>query len=142
MNTYEHFGDASPNGEPSSPWPCSMRPDGENWDYLVRSLSVLENDAAEEVVKALRTVRVATDDPMAIRQLILLGIRAAENDGSFENVEKLLEHWTGLTRPEQAGKQTWLLGNVGMQKPTPIAHRRLGLKRMSHAGTLTSWSDT
>ena len=82
----------------------SVHPDGENWDYLVRSLSVLEDDAAEEVVKALQTVRVATDDPMAIRQLILLGVRASENGGSFENAEKLLEHWTGLTRPESGGK--------------------------------------
>ena len=78
----------------------SLKPDGENWDYLVRSLNVLEGDAAEEVVKALRTVRVATDDPMAIRQLILLGVRANESGASFESTEKLLEHWTGMTRPE------------------------------------------
>jgi len=82
----------------------SLKPDGENWDYLVRSLNILEDDAADEVVKALRTVRVATDDPMAIRQLILLGVRASENGVSFENVEKLLEHWTGMTRPEGNAK--------------------------------------
>jgi putative heme-binding domain-containing protein len=80
----------------------SVQPDGENWDYLVRSLNILEDQAADEVVKALRKVRVATDDPMALRQLILLGRRAEKANASFENVEKLLEHWTGMTRPEQA----------------------------------------
>jgi putative heme-binding domain-containing protein len=82
----------------------SVHPDGENWDYLVRSLNILEDAAAEEVVKALRTVQVATDDPMAIRQLILLGLRAQQQGDSFEDVEKLLEHWTGMTRPEGGSK--------------------------------------
>lgn len=80
----------------------AQKPDGENWDYLVRSLNVLENQSADEVVKALKTVRVATDDPMAIRQLILLGLRAQDEGNSFENVEQLLEHWTGMQRPEKS----------------------------------------
>ncbi len=80
----------------------AQNPEGENWDYLVRSLSVVEDQAADEVVKALQTVAVATDDPMAIRQLILLGVRAEEHERSFENVESLLEHWTGMQRPEKA----------------------------------------
>lgn len=82
----------------------AQNPDGENWDYLVRSLNVLEDQAADEVVKALKTVRVATDDPMAIRQLILLGLRSEKQDGDFENVERLLEHWTGMQRPEKAAQ--------------------------------------
>ncbi|WP_146461576.1 DUF7133 domain-containing protein [Rubripirellula tenax] len=77
----------------------AQRPQGENWDYLVRSLNVLEDETAEEVVKALQTVSVATDDPMALRQLILLGLRAEADGGDFENVERLLEHWTGMQRP-------------------------------------------
>jgi putative heme-binding domain-containing protein len=80
----------------------AQHPEGDNWDYLVRSLNVLESDAADEVVKALQRVRVATDDPMAIRQLILLGRRAEESGASFENVEQLLEHWTGMQRPEKS----------------------------------------
>ncbi len=65
----------------------AQNPDGENWDYLVRSLSVLDDQSADDIVKALRSVRVATDDPMAIRQLVLLGLRADESGNSFENVE-------------------------------------------------------
>ncbi len=78
----------------------SVQPEGDNWDYLVRSLNILDDQAAEEVVKALRNVRVATDDPMALRQLILLGCRAEKSGDEFENVEQLLEHWTGMQRPE------------------------------------------
>ena len=41
----------------------SLHPDGENWDYLVRSLNILESAAAGDVMSQLATVRVATDDP-------------------------------------------------------------------------------
>lgn len=80
----------------------AQKPDGENWDYLVRSLNILEDRTADDVVNALQTVRVATDDPMALRQLILLGLRAEAKGNPFENVEGLLEHWTGMQRPEKA----------------------------------------
>ncbi len=65
--------------------------------------------------KALKTVRVATDDPMAIRQLILLGVRAEKKDNSFENVEGLLEHWTGMQRPEKAATIDAALAKVVRQ---------------------------
>ena len=77
----------------------SAKPEGENWDYLVRSLNILDADAVGDVVGALRSVRVATDDPMALRDLILLGVRVHETEQSFENIERLLEHWTGMKRP-------------------------------------------
>ena len=80
----------------------SVRPDGENWDYLVRSLNILDENTEDLVIEALLGVPVATDDPMALRQLILLGVRKQENGGTFENVERLLEHWTGLERPADA----------------------------------------
>ena len=82
----------------------AQKPDGENWDYLVRSLNILEEQSAQEVVKSLQTVPVATDDPMALRHLILLGVRAEDQDKSFEQVEKLLEHWTGMERPQGGDK--------------------------------------
>ncbi len=78
----------------------AQQPDGENWDYLVRSLGVLEGESAMEVVRQLRSVRVATDDPGALRQLILIGLRSEQEGGSIEPVEQLLMHWTGMERPE------------------------------------------
>ncbi len=93
---------SEPERRPVVAMALAQNPKGENWDYLVRSLNVLEDQAAVEVVRALKTVPVATDDPMALRQLILLGVRAEEKGTSFENVEALLEHWTGMQRPEKA----------------------------------------
>ena len=80
------------------------QPEGDNWDYLVRSLNILSDDIALDVVKSLRTVAIATDDPMALRQLILLGLRAEDKQADFEEVEALLEHWTGMQRPEDAAE--------------------------------------
>ncbi|MEM1227968.1 MAG: HEAT repeat domain-containing protein [Planctomycetota bacterium] len=77
----------------------AQKPDGDNWDYLVRSLNILDGPAGEEVVRQLTGVPIATDDPMALRSLILMGVRAEEDKESFANVEGLLEHWSGLQLP-------------------------------------------
>jgi putative heme-binding domain-containing protein len=77
----------------------AAHPGGENWDYLVRSLNLVDAEAGTDVVAALRTVDIATDDPMALRHLILLGLRAEKAGRPFENVEKLLVHWTGQEHP-------------------------------------------
>ena len=80
----------------------STKPDGENWDYLVRSMNVLDGQAAAEVMQQLTSVQVATDDPEAIRQVILQGLRAAEEDRPTEPARALLRHWTGLQAPQDA----------------------------------------
>jgi putative heme-binding domain-containing protein len=80
----------------------AQQPEGENWDYLVRSLNVLDGEAAMEVCRQLKTVRVATDDPGALRQLILIGLKAETENLPFEAIEQLLVHWTGMERPESA----------------------------------------
>lgn len=101
----------------------SAQPEGENWDYLVRSLNLVDLDAGEEVVRSLRTVDVATDDPMALRHLILLGVRAEQDGREFENVEKLLEHWTGMQRPEggQQSMRPWQKWYAGAYPDRPPA---------------------
>ncbi|MFK8114968.1 MAG: HEAT repeat domain-containing protein [Rubripirellula sp.] len=122
----------------------AQNPEGENWDYMVRSLNVLEDQAADEVVKALRTVRVATDDPMAIRQLILLGVRAEEQQSSFENVERLLEHWTGMQRPEQASTsmRPWQKWYGKMYPDRPAATLPTGEESRWDFDQLVSYLDT
>ncbi len=77
----------------------AQHPDGENWDYLVRSLNILEGESAIEVVSQLKTVAVATDDPSALRQLILLGLRAEKDHRSTGPIDALLRHWTGVAPP-------------------------------------------
>ncbi len=78
----------------------ALHPDGQNWDYLVRSLNVLEGEAAKDVLMQLAKVPVATDDPEALRQVILLGLTATKENQSTQPAEALLAHWTGLQRGE------------------------------------------
>jgi putative heme-binding domain-containing protein len=108
----------------------AQKPDGENWDYLVRSLNVLDQQTADEVIDALIGVPIATDDPMALRQLILVGLRTEADPTSaakngFENVEKLLEHWTGMERPEGARRsmkpwQKWYAKTYPDRRPAEL----------------------
>jgi len=80
----------------------AQNPGGENWDYLVRSLNILDGENATDVVRQLKTVRVATDDPVALRQLILIGVRAESEQRSSQSVDELLSHWTGVTKSANA----------------------------------------
>jgi putative heme-binding domain-containing protein len=66
---------------------------GANWALLVRSLPVIEGVAAQEVLMQLAAVDRATDDPEAIRQVILCGLKLG-NDGG-EHAVRLLEKWSG-----------------------------------------------
>ncbi|QDV24917.1 HEAT repeat domain-containing protein [Aureliella helgolandensis] len=73
----------------------SMQPNDENWDYLVRSLPVLESFAVPEVMDALRKVPTATNDPQALREVILHGLRMEQEGQSPASALKLLTYWTG-----------------------------------------------
>jgi putative membrane-bound dehydrogenase-like protein len=88
-------------------------PGGDNWDYLVRSLGLLEPDIAAEIMQQLVNVELAADDPEAFRQVILVGIKLADDQLSPQPALDLLEHWTGVKREAVAdqgplsGWQTW-----------------------------------
>ncbi len=71
----------------------AQQPEGENWQYLVRSLSIVEGAAAQEVLAQLATVDRTSDDPEVLRQVILRGLMLRQN-GSRRAVA-LLEKWTG-----------------------------------------------
>ncbi|MHB9062548.1 MAG: HEAT repeat domain-containing protein [Pirellulaceae bacterium] len=71
----------------------AQAPEGENWSYLVRSLAILENHTAREVLRRLTAVAQTSDDPEQIRQIVLCGLRMKEN-GAADAIA-LLEHWTG-----------------------------------------------
>lgn len=77
----------------------AQAPDGENWQYLLKSLSVVETGAAREVFRKLATVDSAPTEPEVFRQVILGGLALKEEGG--EAVD-LLEHWTTqqLTEPD------------------------------------------
>ncbi len=71
----------------------AQTPDGDNWDYLVRSLSIVEGAAAQEVLTQLAKVDRTSDDPEVLRQVIVRGLMLRQN-GS-RNAVMLLEKWTG-----------------------------------------------
>lgn len=72
----------------------ATQPSDENFDYLVRSLPVLETYAVTEVLKALLKIPAATDDPQALRDVILLGLKMVEEGQSPTPAIKVLEYWT------------------------------------------------
>ncbi len=74
----------------------AQKPDGDNWDYLLRSAPILEGPAAREVLRKLQTVNYGPADPTHYRQIILCGLRL-ERHGAQDAVA-LLEHWTGESR--------------------------------------------
>ncbi len=71
----------------------AQAPHAENWDYLVRSLPILESATLREVVRRLLAVDQTPDDPEAVRQLILCGLRLQDR-GAQESIA-LLQKWTG-----------------------------------------------
>ncbi|HUP78395.1 MAG TPA: hypothetical protein VM260_07490, partial [Pirellula sp.] len=79
----------------------AQRPDERNWDYLVRSISLLDSFAVADVCDCLRKIDVATEDPEALRQTILQGCKLFEAGQDPKPTIQLMEYWTGerLNKP-------------------------------------------
>lgn len=73
----------------------AFHPEGENWDYIIRSLSVLDAFAVPDIFKQLQGVPTAPDDAEAIRQVILHGLRMQRDEENPAPALSLLSHWTG-----------------------------------------------
>lgn len=71
----------------------AQQPEGKNFTYLVQSIPVLDGAFATNVIQKLTQVSQTENDPEAIRQLILLGLR--EDDTCKQAVNQLLVKWTG-----------------------------------------------
>src|SRR5205814_774529 len=71
----------------------AQSPEGDNWPYLLRSLTLLEGKAAQEVLARLRTVEQAPEEPEYYRQVILRGLLL--KDQGADTAIELLEFWTG-----------------------------------------------
>ena len=70
----------------------AQQPEGKNFPLLVQAIPVLEGDFGTQVIQKLHGVSQTEDDPHAIRQLILLGLRL---DGPGKQaVSRLLYRWT------------------------------------------------
>lgn len=64
-----------------------------DWQYLVRSLTVVEGASARSVLQALARFRERATKPVWVRQVILIGLR--QDDAGIRAADKLLAHWTG-----------------------------------------------
>jgi putative heme-binding domain-containing protein len=80
----------------------AQAPTGDNWPYLLRSLSIVEGVAAQEVLNQLYASDRLTDDPGPVRQVILCGLRLGDNGGPV--AVKLLKKWIGddVSQPDDA----------------------------------------
>ena len=82
----------------------AQQPDGENWPLLVRSLSIVEGAAAQEVLIKLASVDETPEDPEAFRQAIVRGLMLG--DVGNRQAVALLEKWTDqkLGKPGDSAK--------------------------------------
>ncbi len=69
----------------------AQRPDGDNWAYLVSSLSSLDKETAGDVIVKLISVNRRPRDGKYYRELIQLGLRLKDSGTA---TIALLEHWT------------------------------------------------
>ncbi len=70
----------------------AQQPDGENWNYLVKSLPFLEGDTLVDVLRKLIDVAKAPAEPEYVRHLIIAALRLGD---TAQNALELLEYWTG-----------------------------------------------
>jgi putative heme-binding domain-containing protein len=95
----------SPDRRPSVALALAQLPDGENWDYIVRSLSLLEPYATAEILNKLASVQITTDDPEAIRQTILHGLKMRVENQSAKPALDLLTFWAGEDHAAEAASE-------------------------------------
>ena len=89
--------DRDPERRPALALGLAQWPSEENWSYLMRSLPVLDDGSARDVLVTLRHINKAPDQPEYYRQVILRGLRLGER-GGVEAVD-LLEFWTDQETP-------------------------------------------
>jgi putative heme-binding domain-containing protein len=101
-----------PERRPAVALGLAQWPSEANWVHLVRSLEVVEGDAAREVLLQLAAVDLAPEQPEHYRRVILHGLKLGEKGAVAANA--LLEHWTGEEvgtpddwKSQLAAWQTW-----------------------------------
>ncbi len=108
----------SPDRRPSVALALAQNLTDENWDYVVRSLHILDPNVVPDILTQLSQVAIATEDADALRQAILLGLRMERDGRNPAPSIRLLEHWTGVNMSEVgvdlsaqlAGWQDWYRG--------------------------------
>jgi putative heme-binding domain-containing protein len=107
--------DESPERRQAAVLGLAQQPGGENWNYLVKSLPLLEPPAAREICAKLTEVDQAPQDPESLRQAILLGLKMRQKDpekpDAAANALGLLQYWTdeplAVEKPEDEQLAAW-----------------------------------
>lgn len=84
----------SPDRRASIALALAQKPTEGNWDYLVRSIGILELFAVPDVCNALMKIDAVTEDAEVIRKTILQGCRMVEANQDPAPILQLLEYWT------------------------------------------------
>jgi len=84
----------------------TIRPtDLQDWQFMVRSLPVLQGDEAVDVLNALQRFRTRANKGQWVRQVILIGLQLPVDQQTAAT--SLLRHWTGVPlRKSEAGEWT------------------------------------
>lgn len=92
--------DSSPQRRVEVAIGLAEHPGGENWDYVVGSLPLVEGDIARELLTQLASVARRPGEAEPYRQVIMSGLRLGQN-GATDAI-RLLELWQGLEPAENA----------------------------------------
>jgi len=95
QNYLRSLWDRDPERRPALAMGLAQWPTADNWNYLVRSLPIVEADVAQEILRQLQTVKLAPEEPEYYRQVILHGLQLGALGA--DDAVALLEHWTGTT---------------------------------------------
>ncbi|MBW8885139.1 MAG: c-type cytochrome, partial [Planctomycetia bacterium] len=125
--------DESPERRQAAVLGLAQQP-AENWEYLVKSMPLLEPAAAREICAKLTNVDRNPDDAEPYRQAILLGLKMLkkepEKEGSAANSIGLLMYWTGQElavgeseEKQLAAWQKWFAEKfpAGLEPKLPVA---------------------
>jgi len=85
--------DRDPERRPALAMGLAQSPTPDNWNYLVRSLPIVEGDVAQEIPQKLKTMKLAPEEPEYYRQVILHGLELGAPGA--DDAMALLQHWTG-----------------------------------------------
>jgi putative heme-binding domain-containing protein len=113
MEYLRYVWDNEPERRESVAMGLAQQPAGDNWDYLIKSLPILDGEAAREVLRQLTKVERVVTEPEPLRQVILRGLKL--KGSGVQDADALLQHWSGVAvssarsdgEPQMSDWQDW-----------------------------------
>ena len=126
MDYLREIWETEPDRRTAAAMGLAQAPEEPNWPYLMRSLHLLEGNAAIEVMAKLKEVRKAPAEAEYLRQAILCGLRTKQ--AGAQHAADLLAFWTGENPVpdgadwEQAigAWQSWFAQNYPNKQPAEL----------------------